>query len=233
MRERLRLRVALPIRVLIVACGVLALTTTLHGQTPQGSTNEKLSIAVLIDSRVQPMNVLDFQVQVLESLRETFVGRAVEVSVLSYSDKVQQIADWSPADSGLSQAISRIKQTARGDGGTAALLNDALSEALARLGTRNGRHKVLLVIGEGNDSGSRAKFSQALSAARKDRVRCFAFFVAAHRAWVGKVRQYGFDLWRLASKTNGKVYDVRTNSKALENAMRDFRLRLAEPYQVE
>jgi len=50
-----------------------------------------------------------------------------------------------------------------------------------------------------------------LSAAKAGHVQCFALLVANHRSQVGRVRQFGFDLYRLASATHGKTYDVRTD----------------------
>src|SRR5204863_1678078 len=41
--------------------------------------------------------------------------------------------------------------------------------------------------------------------ASQTHVQCFALFVAARRAYVRRVRQYGFDVMRLAAETKGKI----------------------------
>jgi len=101
---------------------------------------------------------------------------------------------------------------------------------LTRLGSLADRgRKGLIVIGEGNDSESGVRFSQVLDAARAQHVQCFALLVARHRAQVGRVRQFGFDLFRLASETKGKAYDVRANIDALNEAVQDIIKRLGAP----
>jgi len=86
--------------------------------------------------------------------------------------------------------------------------------ALTTLGVAaSDARKRLIVIGEGNDGGSAAKFSQLLDAAKARHIQCFALLVANHRSQVGRVRQFGFDLYRLASGTKGKAYDVRKVEK--------------------
>ena len=84
------------------------------------------------------------------------------------------------------------------------------------------------MIGEGNDDGSVATFSQVLDTAKSRHIQCFAVLVADHRSQVGRVRQFGFDLYRLASATEGKAYDVRTNRGLLDNALKDVLKRLKE-----
>ena len=190
-------------------------------------TSQKFAIGVVIDAHPQQQDVIEFQRQVVESLRVTLTNIRADVFVISYSDRVQQTVDWSPADSGLTASVGRIASDGAANRG--AVLNDGLMEGLARLGPANGDRKALVVIGEGNDSGSMAKFSQILDTASKTHVQCFALFVATHRAQVGRVRQYGFDLMRLASKTKGKIYDVRTNPQSLDKAMKDLRARLMTP----
>ena len=86
--------------------------------------------------------------------------------------------------------------------------------------------RVLIVIGEGNDGGSTARFGQISRLPRDKHIQCFALLVANHRSQVGRVRQFGFDLYRLASGTGGKAYDVRTNPKSLSKALEDVRTRL-------
>jgi hypothetical protein len=107
-------------------------------------------------------------------------------------------------------------------------------DGLTRFGSSgDAPHKSLIVIGEGNDSGSTATFSQVLRTAKDQHIQCFAVLVANHRSQVGRVRQFGFGLFRLASGTRGKLYDVRTNPNSLDEALKDVLRRLASaPQQV-
>lgn len=69
--------------------------------------------------------------------------------------------------------------------------------------------------------------------AKAKHVQCFALLVANHRSQVGRVRQFGFDLFRLASGTGGRAYDVRTNPKSLDKAISDVLKRLSIPVRFE
>jgi hypothetical protein len=196
--------------------------------TPDASP--KLLIGVVIDAHPQQQNVVEFQRHVVESLRSALAGIMADVFVISYSDHVRQIVDWSPADSGLRDASSRIALDNVVDKTRGAVLDDGLREAVTRLASSgDGDRKALIVIGEGNDGGSSTKFSQVLDTSKRQSIQCFAVFVATHRAQVGRVRQFGFNLMRLASGTHGKLYDVRAKQEALDKAMRDLRKRLTMP----
>ena len=101
-------------------------------------------------------------------------------------------------------------------------------DALGRLDSSSkGQPTALIVIGEGNDGGSTALFSQVLRTAKDRHVRCFALLVATHRSQVGRVRQFGFDLYRLTSGTGGKLYDIRTNRTRMDEALKDLKRRLS------
>jgi hypothetical protein len=137
-------------------------------------------------------------------------------------------------DSGLRDAAARIAlDDVDGAGKTrGAVLNDGLLAGLTKLGSADsGAQKGLIVIGEGNDGGSEAQFSRLLDVAKARHVQCFALLVANHRSQVGRVRQFGFDLYRLASGTKGKAYDVRTDPKLLDEALKDVAKRLASAGQ--
>ena len=188
-----------------------------------------LLIGVLIDTHPQQRNVIAFEREVTDSLARLLAGSRVDGFVLSYSDHVQPIADWSPMDSGLREAAGRIALDDEHAAGNTrgAVLNDALMAGLTTLGVAaSDARKGLIVIGEGNDGGSAAKFSQLLDTARARHIQCFALLVANNRSQVGRVRQFGFDLYRLASETKGKAYDVRTDPRLLDEALKDVVKRL-------
>ena len=214
---------------LLLAC--LASGAVLRAQSPvQTDPGRPLSLGVVIDVRPQQREVIAFERQVVAALGSMLAGEHAEGFVVSYSDRVQVLADWSPVTEGLKGIAIRLTTDGSEDGRRGAALNDALLNGLARLGSvgHEGR-KVLVVIGEGNDGGS-TTFADVLSAAKTGHVQCFALLVANHRSQVGRVRQFGFDLYRLASATHGKAYDVRTDPGLLDAAVRDLLARLAANY---
>ena len=213
---------------LLLAC--LASGAVLRAQAPvQADPGRPLSLGVVIDVRQQQREVIAFERQVVDALGSMLAAETTTGFVVSYSDRVQVVEDWSPT-AGLKDAALRLTVDGE-DGRRGAALNDALLNGLARLGSvgHEGR-KVLVVIGEGNDGDSSTTFGDVLSAAKAGHVQCFALLVANHRSQVGRVRQYGFDLYRLASATHGKAYDVRTDPGLLDAALRDLLARLATNY---
>jgi len=204
----------------------------LRAQSPvQADPGRPLSLGVVIDVRVQQHEVIGFERQVVDALGSKLAGEHAEGFVVSYSDRVQVVEDWSPVAAGLKDTADRLTADGSEDGRRGAALNDALLNGIARLGSSGyeGR-KVLVVIGEGNDGGSSMTFADVLSAAKAGHVQCFALLVANHRSQVGRVRQFGFDLYRLASATHGKAYDVRTDPELLDAALGDLLARLAANY---
>jgi hypothetical protein len=107
-------------------------------------------------------------------------------------------------------------------------LNLALLEFV---GGNPANSKVLIVIGEGNNSGGATKYSQIAKHAKTAHVQCFALLVAAHNLMGGRVRHFGFYLYDLASATKGKAYDVGRSRKNLDKAIADVRKRVHSPQE--
>lgn len=213
---------------LFVICTVLCVEVRAQPAV-ETDGSQKLLIGVVVDTHPQQKNVIGFERQVVDSLTSALAGVAADGFVIGYSDRVQLIGDWAPADSGLKEAAARIALDSQVSEKRGAVLNDALMSGLTRLASADGDRKSLIVIGEGNDGGSAVKFSQVLDTAKTRHVQCFALLVAEHRSQVGRVRQFGFDLHRLASGTKGKAFDVRTNPKSLDTALKDVVKRLLTP----
>ncbi len=169
-----------------------------------------LSIGVVVDVHPHQQPVVDFERQVIDSLGRTLEGTATNVFVVGYSNRVQLVQDWSPGGPALAAASAHLAVDEGGGVGRGAALNDGLMEAVMRLrASTAGSSRALIVIGEGNDGASQARFGDVLDAARAGNIRCFALLVATHRSQVGRVRQFGFDLYRLAGGTGGRLRDVR------------------------
>jgi hypothetical protein len=191
----------------------------------------KFSIGVVVDTHRQQAAVLPFERRVVEALVGRLAGPDADGFVISYSNRIQTIADWSPLESWPIAAVPKISldDSGEGDATRGADLNDGLMAGVAKLSSSATGLRRLIVIGEGNDGGSAAQFSQLLAAARAQHVQCFALLVANHRSQVGRIREFGFDLFRLASGTHGKAYDVRTDPHLLDKALEDVLKRLQAP----
>ena len=189
----------------------------------------QLSLGILVDTGVRQKNVIEFEREVVNSIAEAFENVAPESFVMKYGDEVELLQDWSPLETGARKVLTRIDADMEGGKNHGDLLNDAIDAALLKLAARNApAAKALVIIGEGNDAGSAAKYSQLKKLAKSSHVQCFGLLVADHALIGGRVRRFGFNLYDLAGSTKGKAYDVGTSRKHLEEAVKDI-LKRASP----
>ena len=195
--------------------------------TPQPKTQPRISLGVLIDTSAHQKKVIEFEREAVNSLADAFAGVATEGFVVRYGNELEILQDWSPLDTGLKKVSSRIELDAESGKNPRTRLNDAFNFALSKMalseleGRDRANSKVLIVIGEGNDAGSVARYDQVKKWAKSAHVQCFVFLVADHNLMGGRVRHFGFYLYDLASATKGKAYDIERSRKNLDNAIRD------------
>ncbi len=100
-----------------------------EGRGPTGAVD-----GIVIDRHPQQRAVVDFQRLVLDSLRSALAGTVTKVFVVSYSDHVQLIQDWSTGDSGLQAAAAFIAADGNPQHSRGTVLNDGMMDAVTRLG---------------------------------------------------------------------------------------------------
>lgn len=215
------LRFLFPI-VLFVLCEAGACAVLFAQDKAQAETKPRVSLGVLIDTSGHQKKVIEFEREVLNSIADGFAGVTTESFVLTYADKVETLQDWSPLDTGLRRISARIELDEKSGKNQRTLLYDALYVGLLKLDNENSANsKALIIIGEGNDSGSHLRFAQLKQMAKSNHVQCFVLLVADHNLMGGRVRHFGFNLYDLASATKGKAYDIERSRKNLDKAIRD------------
>jgi len=209
--------------LLVSSLGLAASCTLVCAkERTQPDTKSRLSLGVLIDTSAHQKKVIEFEREVVVSIADGFADVATESFVVRYADEVETIQDWAPFDTGLKSVSTRIELDTESGKNRRTLLYDALDVALLKLETGNrANSKILIVVAEGNDAGSTARYSQIRKRAKSAHIRCFALLVADHNLMGGRVRHFGFDLYDLASATNGKAYDIERSRKNLDKAIRD------------
>ena len=188
----------------------------------------QLSLGILVDTGVHQKKVIEFEREVVNSIADAFDNMATESFVIKYADEVELLQDWSPIETGPRKVLTRIELGVEGGKNQRTLLNDALNAGLLKLEARRGSaSKALIIVGEGNDAGSTARYSQIKKLAKSSHVQCFALLVADHGLIGGRVRRFGFDLYDLAGSTKGNGYDVGASRKHLEKAVKDVLKRVS------
>jgi hypothetical protein len=213
-----------PLRLLISAVGLAASCTLVCAQAKtQPDTKPRLSVGVLIDTSAHQEKVIEFEREVVLSIADGLDGVATESFVVRYADEVETLQDWSPLDTGLRSASTRIELDTESRKNQRTLLHDALDLALRKLDSGNiANSRILIVVAEGNDAGSVTKYSQIKKRAKSAHVQCFVLLVSDHELIGGRVRRFGFGLYDLTSATKGKAYDVGDSRKKLGTAVRDL-----------
>jgi hypothetical protein len=215
--------------VLFALCGTETRAARFAQDKAEPVAKPRLLLGVLIDTSAHQKNVIEFEREVVNSVADGFKGLAADSFVIRYADEVETLQEWAPPEVGLRQASSRVKLDAHSGQNRASLLYDALYASLAKLQSRDdASSKFLIIIAEGNDRGSRTKFSQVKVLAKSSRVQCFVLLVADHNLIGGRVRHFGFDLYDLASATKGKGYDVGDSRKHLDKAIKGLLKRMAQ-----
>ncbi len=195
-------------------------------EQPRLGPQSRLSVGVLIDTSAHQKNVINFEREVVNSVSDAFAQRPAETFVIRYADEVELLQDWSPLALGLRTVSSRIKVDVSSEKNQRTLLYEALNAGLLKLEENSANSKILLIIGEGNNTDGAIKYSQIKKRAEAARVQCFALLVADHNLMGGRVRHFGFDLYDLASATKGQTYDIERSRKNLDKAIRDVLKRI-------
>lgn len=101
---------------------------------------------------------------------ETVLGKNGDAAIISYNDQVDQLLDFTGDHDAIDKAISNLQM-----GTSGARLYDALSQAVALLGTRpTTRRRVIIAMAEATDIGSEHKFGQLLRDAQLANVTIYA-----------------------------------------------------------
>ncbi len=186
-------------------------------------------VGILVDVSLHQKKVFDFEREAVNSLLGYLEGMAAEGYIIKYGDKVQLLQDWSPLKDRDDKILPRIELDTEIRKYERTLLNDALYIGIRKLKSKfDSPSKVLIVIGEGNDSGSSTRYAQIKALARSANIQCFALLVADHNLMGARVRHFGFYLYDLARTTKGAGYDIEDSHKHLDKAVRNVleRIRL-------
>ena len=117
-----------------------------------------------------------------------------EYFVIGFSDRVQLLTDWTKDTNSLSGGLSQLPnlQTNASEG---THLNDALYEGLNKVQTGNNTRKVILLVTDGIDYGSRRKFGELQSMLKERDVLLYILAICSEDA-------VGFDSHKLIELEN-------------------------------
>lgn len=110
------------------------------------------------------------------------IGSRGEAAVLAFDSEVKWLQDFTQDSGAIDNAVTNLKP---GESMQACMF-DAIVEAANRMKRRAGR-KILLLISETRDRGSKTKFDEALEAVQQDGIEVFAAHYSAYATtWIAK-----------------------------------------------
>lgn len=121
-------------------------------------------------------------------LSQTAMGPTGEAAVIGYDDDVKVLQSFSDNADALEKTMSQLKEGYNG-----AKLFDAMSKAVELLSSRpeistndRGKRRVMLVIGEGHDSGSEDKLGEVLRRAQLANITIYTLGISGFRSELAK-----------------------------------------------
>jgi VWFA-related protein len=110
------------------------------------------------------------------------IGSRGEAAVLAFDSQVKWLQDLTPDSGAIDDAVANVKP----GGSMQACMFDAIVEAANRMKGRQGR-KILLLISETRDRGSKTKLNEALEALERQGIEVFAAHYSAYTTtWIAK-----------------------------------------------
>ena len=134
-------------------------------------TNQPIALVVAVQTSAISGPALA-KVQKIGSMFEPLVvGEGGVAAIITYSDQIKVWQDFNHNGDDFSRRMRKIEPD--GDSRTDARMNDAVLEAVKMLADRPKFRRVLVVIGESRDRGSRAKLQEAITKAQAANVTIY------------------------------------------------------------
>ena len=206
-------------------------------------TDRPLSLALLVDTSPSQKEVLPAEKEMAAQFLKHVLRPTDQAMVMAFDANVDLWQDLTPELPRLQWALNRLKVNASlrlkpGEKAPAKAgatrLYDAIHEAATQKLARSGERRVIILLSDGVDSGSRMTEKQALEAAQRADAIVYAIrFSDPAFYWRAANRPGGGDevLQRLAKETGGRVL-MPQDTKRLREAFDDIASELRSQYSL-
>ena len=211
-------------------------------QTIKNFTQEKklpLTIGMLLDTSGSQQNVLPIEQESAATFLRQVLTTKDEAFLISFDINVDLLADYTNRATDIRHALDKARiNTGAGTGSVTGngtprgtLLFDAVYLAShEKLSQETGR-KVLILLTDGGDQGSQETLRSATEAAQKSNAIIYVILIADGGGSGFSIMDSGArDMDRLASDTGGRVINVGSNGRKLEDAFAQIQDELRTQY---
>jgi VWFA-related protein len=205
--------------------------------------NLPLTIGMLLDTSGSQMNVLPLEQGAGAEFLKDVLTPKDEAFLISFDINVDLLADYTNSPREIKRAIDKAQiNTGAGTGSVTGngtprgtLLFDAVYLAANEKLRQEAGRKILILLTDGGDQGSRETLKTATEAAQKANAIIYVILIADRGFYGGgfgiNLADTGArDMERLASDTGGRVINVGNNGRKLEDAFNQIQDELRTQY---
>jgi VWFA-related protein len=206
-------------------------------------TDTPLTLGILIDTSASQVHVLGVEQREATTFIEQVIGKKDLAFVLRFDTEVELLQDLTANKRLLAQAIDStvINRGAGGvvpgtfptGGGGGTNLHDAVYLSARELLKNEVGRKVIIILSDGEDTGSTKKLSEALEAAQRSDVIIYSIAVIDREFYFARRSGFSGDsiLRRYAEQTGGRVIEV-TRFQDTAQAFREIAEELRTQYSL-
>jgi len=212
-------------------------------QTTKNFTQEKnlpLTIGILLDTSGSQQNVLPLEQQSGAEFLKDVLTPKDEAFLISFDINVTLLADYTNSPREIRRSIDKAQiNTGAGTGSITGnstpkgtLLYDAVYLAAHDKLRQEAGRKILVLLTDGGDQGSQETLKTATEAAQKANAIIYVILITDPGAYGGFGLSFGGagDMERLAKDTGGRVINVGSNGKKLQQAFDQIQDELRTQY---
>lgn len=206
-------------------------------------TQEKtlpLTIGILLDTSGSMQQVLPLEQQAGADFLQEVLQPKDEAFLISFDINVDLLADYTNSARELKRALDKASiNTGAGTGSVTGngtprgtLLYDAVYLGAHDKMRQEAGRKVLVVLTDGEDQGSQMKLEGAIEGAQKSNVIVYVILVTAPQSFGSFGFGGGGAMDKLAKETGGRVINVGSNGKKIQDAFAQISDELRTQYLV-
>jgi VWFA-related protein len=212
-------------------------------QKTKNFTQEKnlpLTIGILLDTSGSQQNVLPLEQQSGAEFLKDVLTPKDEAFLISFDINVDLLSDYTNSPREIKRSIDKAQiNTGAGTGSVTGngtprgtLLYDAVYLAAHDKLRQEAGRKILVLLTDGGDQGSQETLKTATEAAQKANAIIYVILITDPGAYGGFGLTFGGagDMERLAKDTGGRVINVGSNGKKLEEAFNQIQDELRTQY---
>jgi VWFA-related protein len=212
-------------------------------QTIKNFTQEKklpLTIGLLLDTSGSQQNVLPLEQQAGAEFLKDVLTPKDEAFLISFDINVDLLADYTNNPREIQRALNKASiNTGAGTGSVTGnstprgtLLYDAVYLASHDKLSQEAGRKIIVMLTDGGDQGSRETLKTAIEAAQKANTIIYVILIAdtGFYGGYGMIYTGAGDMERLARETGGRVINVGNNPKKLQDAFNQIQDELRTQY---